>query len=140
MSHFIDYQVGGKLFVQPLMSGGEGSIEVISKIEGDVVHIESCNLLVDKKANRFTSGYRQSVYASKDQYHQVAQEHKDFINNIQFMDNVEWRNLTTEQVVEILKIACPNANVIKPEPFCWHEFLPHQLEQMVCLVKSPICE
>ena len=40
MSHFIDYQVGGKLFVQPLMSGGEGSIEVISKIEGDVVHIE----------------------------------------------------------------------------------------------------
>lgn len=140
MSHFIDYQVGGKLFVQPLMHGGEGSIETISKIEGDVVHLESSSLLLDKKANRFISGYRQFVYASKDQYDQVTQEHHAYINNIKFMDNVEWRNLTTEQVADLLKIACPDVNMIKPEPFIWHEFLPQQLVQMVYIIESSTCE
>jgi hypothetical protein len=140
MSYFIDYQVGTQLFVQPLMHGCEGSIATIAKIEGGFVHLEACSLLVDKTTNRVTSGYCQYVYASKEQYEQVTQEHKDFISNIKFMDNVEWRDLTTEQFLDLLKIACPDSSMVNPEPFIWHSFTLCQLEQMVYIIESTACE
>lgn len=101
------------------------------------VHLESSTLLVDKKTNRTTSGYKQILYSSKEQYEQVTKEHLDFLKNMRIMDNIDWLSLSSEQVFELVLIACPDANTLKPEPFYWHELTGVQLAQMVAVV-SPI--
>lgn len=139
MTHFIDYHVGAELFVPPLMTGGEGCIVIVSKIEGNLAHVDSSQIMIDCTTNRATSGYREMVFSSKEQYQQINDEHEAFLKDIKFMDAVEWSELDADQVQSLLKIACPDPSMLKPEPFIWHEFTAHQLAMMVNVIESTPC-
>ena len=75
-THLVDYHVGAKLFVPSLFGGDDGCFITIVKVEDNLAHIESSPLLIDCTTNRTTSGYRQMVYSSKEQYQQIRDAYK----------------------------------------------------------------
>ena len=140
MTHSIDYQVGMELFVPPLMGGGEGSTAVISKVDADFAYIASGNeffedFQIDKAANRITRGYKQEIYASKEQYEQITLAHKIFLANIKILDEVTWSEINSQHLSDVIAIACPDANIAKPKPFLWHELSHKQLAQIVAILR-----
>ena len=140
MTHFINYQIGMELFVPSVMVGGEGSTVVVNKVDADFAYIPSGNELnedfqINKLTHRITRGYKQVLYASKEQYQQVTLAHKTFLENIKIMDNVDFLYLSSQQVNDVIRVACPEANKVKPKPFLWHELSHEQLAQIVAIVR-----
>lgn len=140
MTHFINYQIGMELFVPSVMVGGEGSTVVVNKVDADFAYIPSGNELnedfqINKLTHRITRGYKQVLYASKEQYQQVTLAHKTFLENIKIMDNVDFLYLSSQQVNDVISVACPEANKVKPKPFLWHELSHEQLAQIVAIVR-----
>lgn len=139
MTHSIDYQVGMELFVPPLMRGGESSTAVISKVDADFAYIASGNeffedFQIDKATHRMTRGYKQELYASKEQYEQVTLAHKTFLANLKILDSVTWDKINSQQLSDVVAIACPDANTTKPKPFLWHELSHEQVAQIVAII------
>lgn len=145
MTHSIDYQIGAQLCVPPLMHGGEYSEIMVTQVGAEYATVvlksaigtdgaDKNTFQVDMRTHKLTRGYHQVIYSTIEQHHTVTKQHREFIQNIKILNDVVWCDLSSQQICDVLAIACPEANERKPDQIIWHERPPEQLAQIVAII------